>query len=134
MACRCQDLRRATQFIGAKLREECFDGSAAGRAAKITPCALGAVLQNFQFVGRRIEPGAKTREPGVFHQHQEALLGQIGGCGRIKAAGAVLDRIAPVARNGARPKRRRGELLGGEALHRIAIDGAQDGGIGHSAV
>ena len=47
-------------------------------------------------MGRLIVAGAQRRQPLVTHQHQEALLGKIGGCRWVEAARPILDGIEPV--------------------------------------
>ena len=44
--------------------------------------------------------GAQRRQPLIAHQHQETLLGKIGGGGGIEAARAIFDRVEPVGGQG----------------------------------
>ena len=114
-----------------KRGEEAFDGRAAGGAAEVAAGRLGAVFAHGEALGGIVEMRVETGEPLVLHQHEKALLGQIGGRRRIEAARAVLDGIAPVAGDRRTDgERRRGQALGRQALHGVTVDGV-DGRGGH---
>ena len=71
-----------------------------------------------------IEVGSQCGQALVAHQHQEALLREIGGRGRVEAGGPILDGIKPVGGD-----RLAGRKLGPfqrlrrQPFDRIAVDG-----------
>ena len=92
---------------------------------------LGAVFAHGEALGGIVEMRVETGQPLVLHQHEKALLGQIGGRRGRKSARPVLDGKAPVARERrADGERRRGQALRRQALHGVAVDGV-DGRGGH---
>ena len=79
---------------------------------------------------RLVVVGAQRRQPLVAHQHQEALLGEIGRRGGVETAGAVLDGIEPVGRQGrADRKGRARQRLRRQPLHRVAVNGVDPGAL-----
>ena len=80
-------------------------------------------------MARFIVIGAQRGQPLVPHQHEKALLGEIGRMGRVEAARAVLDGIEPVGRHGlAGFQPGACERLRREPFDRVAVEGL-DGGL-----
>src|SRR5580704_2210078 len=77
----------------------------------------GAVFAHRKAVGGIVELGVEARQPLALHQHQKALLGEIGGRRGRKSARPVLDGKAPVARKRRADRERRG----GQAFRRQAL-------------
>ena len=50
-------------------------------------------------MGGFVELRCEARQALVAHEHQEALLGEVGGRGRIEPRRPVLDGIGPVERH-----------------------------------
>ena len=87
---------------GMKRRKKASIASRPSLRAQVAARCLAALPMDGQRVAGLVVVGAQRGQPLVAHQHQEALLGEIGGCRRIEAGGAVLDGIEPVGRQGLR--------------------------------
>ena len=89
--------RNSSAQYSAKNRSMAARPSGGAQVAARGLAVLGADRQR---VACLVESRSQLREAGVPHQHQELLLGQIGGVGRVEAGGAVLDGVHPVERHG----------------------------------
>ena len=109
---------------GMKRRKNASTASRPSLVARSPRAALAAVLLDRQRVGRVVVAGAQRRQPLVPHQHQELGLGQMLRGGRVEAGRPVLDRDTSGRRAASAPasSAARGERLGAQALHRIAVD------------
>jgi hypothetical protein len=91
-------LRRSLDRPGVAGCEEAFDGDPALGRFEIALGYDGAVLADAQDIARIVEMRVQGCQPFVPHQHQEIGLRHPFRVGRIKAAGAIFDRIAAVCR------------------------------------
>ena len=71
-----------------------------------------------------VEARAQLGKPRVPHQHQELVLGRIGGRRRVEAGGAVFDGVDAGRRqwSGGPTSSARSSGSGLQALHRVAVD------------
>ena len=90
-----------------KRRKNASIASAAFRGAQVAARRLAAVCVDGQRMAGLVVIGAQRGQPLVPHQHQEALLGKIGGRRRVETGRAVLDGVEPVGGQGP-PGRQRG--------------------------
>ena len=124
-----EHLGRPAQFVGAIFRQEAFDRRAAFRCAQIAARGRAPLPMDGQGMACLVVIRMQRRQPLVAHQHQKALLGEIGGRRRVEAAGAVLDGVKPVGRHGlAGPRATRAE---GPVARALSPDSGR--GIGRSA-
>jgi hypothetical protein len=108
--------------------EEGFDRPPAGLGVEIACRQRLAISRNGQDAGHLVEAGGEGGEALVPHQHEEFGLGQEFRRGRVEARGPVLDGVGAVARNAAACRQAHAvERLGGEALHRVAVESGDAG-------
>ena len=127
-----QHLGRPAQFCRHEAAEESFDRQPPVFGPQIAARGLAAFPMDGQRMARLVIVGTKRRQPLVAHQHQEAVFGEIGGRGGIETAGAVLDGVEPVGRQGRAGRERDAlEPLRRQPLHRVAVDGLDPGLVWH---
>ena len=95
-----QNLGWPAELIGAVPGKEILDGGATLWRSQVAMRRLGTLPVDRQCVGPLIELGSKCGEALVAHQHQEPLLREIGGRGRVEAGGTILDGIEAVGGDG----------------------------------
>ena len=93
-----QHLGWPAQFLRHEAAEERFDRQPPVLAAQVAASRRAAFPLDRQRMARLVIVGVQRGQPLIAHQHQEALLGEIGRPRRVEAAGAVLDGVEPVGR------------------------------------
>lgn len=115
MPCAEQHLGRPAQLVRAIGGEKPLDRRAAVFGAQVAARGLAAIPYDPQRVARLVVIGAQRGEPILAHQHEEADLREIGRRGAIEAAGAVLDGVEPVGRQGRTGRQLARSSCGGES-------------------
>src|SRR5581483_5268438 len=97
-------------------------------------CRLAAFGMDGQGMACLVVIGAQCGQPLVAHQHQEALLGEIGRSRGVEAGGPILDGVEPVGRQGlAGFQDSPGQSLRRQAFYGVSVDGLDAGG-GHKVL
>jgi uncharacterized protein (TIGR02594 family) len=125
---------RPAQVHGAVMREELFDRRAPFRCPQITARGLAAFPPDGQGIAGLIKVGAQRCQPFIAHQHQEALLGEIGGLFGVEADRPVFDGVEPVGGHAlARRQQSARQRLRRETLHGIAVERLDRGLVSHGS-
>jgi len=119
----------SAQFLREEDAEKVLDGCAPFRGRQVAAGHLDVVCDDGQGVPCVVVAGPQLRQRGLAGEHEELLLRLVFRIGSVKARRPVLDGEHPVA--GEMPTSLEARLVqrfGGEALHRVAVEGGDTGG------
>ena len=120
----CEHLGRAAQLRRHEAAEERLDREPALLGRQVAARKLAALAADGQDVARVVIAGVERRQPLVAHQHQELGLRQIARAprGRSREGPFSIAYLRSAGKGLAGLEADAVELLGGQALHRIAVD------------